>query len=100
MDIGWMGCISCEAIGPSLTELVGHSQCRPGEVSNAELLHIFDGHFLVLVDIQHFEEGVHVFLLGVVGGVEDPVCVSQDGHGLDGGRGTLTGSMVPLRSLS
>jgi hypothetical protein len=70
------------------------------EVACAEGFHILDCYFAVVVDVQGFEEGVHVLLLRVVGGVEDAVDVGQNGHGLAKWWGTLTGSMDPLRSLS
>jgi hypothetical protein len=81
-------------------ELVGHAQGGPGQVADAQLLQVLNGHLLVAVDVQHFEEGVDVLLLRVVVGVEDAVGVGEDGHGLAAGRSTFTGSMAPLRSLS
>ncbi len=96
----WAGGASGEAVGALFAELVGHSEGGSCEVSDAELLHILNGDLLVPVHVKHFKEGVDIFLLWVVGGVEDPVGVGEDGHGLRGGGGTFTGSMVPLRSLS
>ena len=81
-------------------ELVADSWCGAGQVSGAEGLQVLEGHFSVVIGVEGLEEGVDVFFLRVVGGIEYSVGIGQDRHGLYFKRGTLTGSIDPVLSLS
>ena len=85
---------------PRLLEFISGGGSSSCQVPNAQLLHIFKGDLSVVVDVESLEERVDVFLLGVVGRVKDSVGVGEDGHGLSERRGTFTGSIAPVRSLS
>lgn len=55
-DIRMNGRRSCETIGPSFMEFVWYSKSCACEVSNTQLLHIFQCHLLVFIDVQNLEE--------------------------------------------
>ena len=61
-------------------ELIAHGGAGPGQIPDAESLHILNSDLLVVVHVQGVEERVHVFFLGVVAGVEHSVGVGQDWH--------------------
>lgn len=83
-----------------LIKLVSYSLSGATQISNTQRLHVFQSDLAILVDIQSIKEGVDVFLLRVVAGVEYSVCVCQNGHSLTRIECTLTGSITPVLSLS
>ncbi len=64
-----------ESIGSRVIKPVGDANSSPSQISNAQLLQIFNRHFFILIHIQNIEERVNILLLRIEVRVQHSVCI-------------------------